>query len=435
MLVIGAGRTGLGLALALIEQGHQVVSVEQHVDALMALDRGRVPFAEPGFADALIRAQESGRFACTSDPALVLEGTDVVFVAVETTVAPDGAPTLGALELACRMIGRHVSHEILIALVSTVPVGGTRQAQVWVLDALRQTGRSDVEHLVSVARVVLRPQAGRVLEDLRGMQVLACGTDDPLCAPVLERAFEGLAGCAVMTVTEAELLGVLLDSHALVEMGFAREAAALGAALGVSWRTLAPFLGQQDIPFSLGPYLKIGAASAERAGLDSHKPLDFLSHARRALAAASEQTLVALRGEVGPLSGRRFAVWGLSSAPPSDELRGSAALETVRRLLGEGAEVSLFDPVCGESAARALGGRVAAAPTPLDAAAGADAVLVLAPWPELRHVSFASLRDQLVQPLVLDAVAILEDSSLTPHGLRYVQVGAHPGASPRTTLV
>ncbi|MEK7451904.1 MAG: UDP binding domain-containing protein, partial [Patescibacteria group bacterium] len=126
---------------------------------------------------------------------------------------------------------------------------------------------------------------------------------------------------------------------------------------------------------------------------------------------------------LGSLKGRRIAVWGLAFKAGTDDIRESASIEIVRRLYALGAEICAFDPKAEASARRVLPDGILFAPTAIDAADGADALVVLTEWPEFHEVSFPTLKARMLEPLIFDGRNHLTDLSLSKFGFRYIGVG------------
>jgi UDP-glucose 6-dehydrogenase len=85
------------------------------------------------------------------------------------------------------------------------------------------------------------------------------------------------------------------------------------------------------------------------------------------------------------LTGRRFAVWGLSFKPETDDMREAPSLTVVRGLCERGAIVSAHDPEARHEAGRYFADLIATGSLTLfehnyDCLNGADALLVLTEW-------------------------------------------------------
>ena len=129
-----------------------------------------------------------------------------------------------------------------------------------------------------------------------------------------------------------------------------------------------------------------------------------------------------LRNEVWVLRGRKIAVWGLAFKPNTDDVRFAPALELVRALLREGADVSAYDPQATEKA-RAVLPDVRYCGNPYEAAQDAEAILIATEWEEFRQIDWKRLRGLVSRPLIVDGRNALQAASVTPHGFHYFSIG------------
>ena len=90
----------------------------------------------------------------------------------------------------------------------------------------------------------------------------------------------------------------------------------------------------------------------------------------------------------GSVRGKTIAVLGLTFKPETDDMRDSPSLSIVARLAGDGAIIRAFDPGGhGAGAAAAAGLGACTARDALDAAAGADALVLITEWNEFRALA------------------------------------------------
>jgi UDPglucose 6-dehydrogenase len=105
--------------------------------------------------------------------------------------------------------------------------------------------------------------------------------------------------------------------------------------------------------------------------------------------------------QLGSVSGATVAVWGLTYKPGTDTLRRSGAVELCRWLQDQQADVRVHDPAVRELPADLAG--VIRADDPIDAATGADALVVATEWPDYRRVSADALHLAMPRGVILDA--------------------------------
>ena len=112
----------------------------------------------------------------------------------------------------------------------------------------------------------------------------------------------------------------------------------------------------------------------------------------------------------GSLAGKRVAALGVAFKPDTDDIRDSPSLDVCERLTGEGAIVSVHDPVALPNAARA-NPALRCAQTVCDAARDADVVLHLTEWSDYRAVDPAMLGTIVSRRVMIDARCALDAAS------------------------
>jgi UDPglucose 6-dehydrogenase len=123
------------------------------------------------------------------------------------------------------------------------------------------------------------------------------------------------------------------------------------------------------------------------------------------------------------LSGRTFALWGLSFKPNTDDMREAPSLVTIEGLLGAGARVVVHDPVAMKEARRMLGDRIEYCELNYDALSGADALLIHTEWQPYRRPDFDRIRSALRAPVIIDGRNLFRPAKMRELGFEYFSIG------------
>jgi UDPglucose 6-dehydrogenase len=123
------------------------------------------------------------------------------------------------------------------------------------------------------------------------------------------------------------------------------------------------------------------------------------------------------------LSGRTFALWGLSFKPNTDDMREAPSLVTIEGLLGAGARVVVHDPVAMKEARRMLGDRIEYCELNYDALSGADALLIHTEWQPYRRPDFDRIRSALRAPIIIDGRNLFRPAKMRELGFEYFSIG------------
>jgi len=125
----------------------------------------------------------------------------------------------------------------------------------------------------------------------------------------------------------------------------------------------------------------------------------------------------------GDISGKHFAMWGLSFKPNTDDMREAPSVVLTEKILAAGGTVSAYDPVAAEEAKHQLGERIRYATTEYDALRGADALLLVTEWAEFRVPDFDKVKAELSSPVLFDGRNLYSPEAMAERGFDYYCIG------------
>jgi UDPglucose 6-dehydrogenase len=166
--------------------------------------------------------------------------------------------------------------------------------------------------------------------------------------------------------------------------------------------------------------VKALVAAGREAGLDLEllKSVEATNQRQKALLLQK-----ALRHYGGSVSGRPFAVWGLSFKPRTDDIRESPAIDLIEGLLGKGARVRCHDPVAEPVAEKHFGDRILYAPTPYDCVEDVDGLFVVTEWNQFRKPDLARIRRAMRLPVIFDGRNVFDPAAIRELGFTYYGIG------------
>lgn len=426
--IVGGGFVGVTTAVAFAERGHTILLTEADDARLATLRAGRVPFFEPGLAEAFAGASSSGALSVVRSVADAGR-LDAAFLCVGTPPRQDGSADVRQLLVAAEQLATSVAAEWRTAVIvkSTVPPGTAREV---VLPALRKRGVPGVDFGLGVNPEFLRE--GSALVDARKPDRIVVGAFDVIAQARLSELYSGWP-CPTLEVSPetAEMIKYASNAYLALKIGFANEIANLCERTGVHVDEVMRGVGMDA---RIGPqFLRAGLGFGGSCFPKDLRALHSLGQAKASatpildavLAANETQPLraVALVGDVlGGLAGRRVALLGLAFKPATSDVRETRAWPIYRALIEAGAEVVCHDPVAGVEFQRMIGSEVRLAGSPAEALDGADACIIQTEWPEyarLTPADFARMR----RKVVVDGRRVLDAQKLAGAGITYRAVG------------
>jgi UDPglucose 6-dehydrogenase len=157
---------------------------------------------------------------------------------------------------------------------------------------------------------------------------------------------------------------------------------------------------------------------AEKSGCD----FSLLREVEKINQSRVEHFVEKIRNELWVVRGKKIAVWGLAFKPNTDDVRFAPSLTLVKALLDEGAVVNAYDPKATEKA-KAVLPNITYCADAYQAAAGADAILIVTEWDEFRQIDWKRLLSTVEQPLVIDGRNVFSPEEISQNGFRYVSIG------------
>jgi UDPglucose 6-dehydrogenase len=435
LAVIGSGYVGLVTGAGFSNYGNHVTCVDIDPSRIERLRRGEIPFHEPGLAELVQRSARQGRLVFTTDTAGSVRDVDVVFLAVGTPSRPDGAADLSYLLEAAREVGRGISSGTVIVTKSTVPVGTG--------DVVRETIAGVTSQPFAVASNPEFLKVGDAVNDFMKPARVIIGTDDPHALDVLRRLYTGFLRTSdriqVMDLRSAELTKYAANAMLATRISFMNELAALADALGADIEQVRRGVGSDArigpkflfpgvgfggscFPKDLRALRDMGRTSGVTLGI-IESTVDANERSKRAFGAR----IAAHFG--GSLAGKRIAIWGLAFKPETDDIREAPALDVIAQLRAAGASVVGFDPIASDNVRALLGDAIELAGDPYVAAEGADAVVLITEWHELRQPDFARLRQLVRTPVLFDGRNVWDPVEARRKGFAYVGIGRPSPAS------
>jgi len=428
--IVGTGYVGLVTGAGFADFGNQVLCVDVDRAKIEMLERGQLPFYEPGLDDLIARNVRERRLRFSLSLEEATRWGEAIFICVGTPQGEDGRADLKYVEAAARTIGRAMNGYRLIVQKSTVPVGTAERVRAIVRKSAKRGLKFDVASNPEFLR------EGTAVENWMRPDRVVIGADSARARQLLREIYSPLylieTPMVLTDVRTAELIKYAANAFLATKISFINEMANLSEALGADVKDVAKAMGldRRIGPKFLHPGPGFGGSClpkdtramtgfARRAGVKLRivEAAVETNDAQRDIAV--EKVMEALGGGRKP---RTAAILGLSYKPDTDDLREAPALDIIRALQKRGVRVRAYDPVVREGAA-GLPARVTFAENAYDAAKGADALVIVTEWNEFRKLDLARIRRVMRRRAIVDLRNIYDPASVRKLGFDYTSVG------------
>jgi UDPglucose 6-dehydrogenase len=435
--VIGTGYVGLVTATCLAESGNDVVGIDKDERKIQMLENARLPIYEPGLLELVQRNYREGRLKFTTDLDKGIAAAQIVFIAVGTPQAEDGAADLSSLWAVTDAIAARLNGPKIIVVKSTVPVGTNRK----VAERLAARSRAPEGSRIDVASNPEFLKEGAAIDDFMKPDRVVVGVRNPETGEVLRELYAPFLRTErpflVMSPESAEMTKYVANAMLATKISFINEMANLCERVGADINEVRRGIGHDArIGFQfLFPGAGYGGSCFPkdvRALIVMAKDLDVpvrMMEAVDRVNEAQKQVLVhKVRKHYGAaLREKTLAVWGLAFKPRTDDIREAPSLALLEALLGEGVRVRVHDPEAMTNVKDLYGDRLVYCDRPYGALEGADGLVIVTEWQEFRNPDFEVMRRLLHERVIFDGRNLYEPKTLAGHGFTYYAIGRVTG--------
>ena len=446
--IIGTGYVGLVTGACLAEIGNDVFCVDVDQRKIDILNDGGVPIHEPGLKELIDRNRASRRLQFSTDIEASVAHGDIQFIAVGTPPDEDGSADLQYVLAAARNIGRYMSGPKVVVDKSTVPVGTALHVRDAIATELTRRG---LRHEFSVVSNPEFLKEGAAVDDFMRPDRIVIGIDADEAGENAREQMKRLYApfnrnherTRYMDVRSAEFTKYAANAMLATRISFMNELANLADRVGADIEAVRRGIGSDPRIGYDFLYAGVGYGGScfpkdVRALVQTAAEYGQALHILEAVEAVNDAQKKVLLEKISErfgddLSGLTFGVWGLAFKPNTDDMREAPSRELVVGLLKRGANVRAYDPVATDEARRVLAldlsdepaahSRLEFVTTSEEAAAGADALVIVTEWKVFKSPNFAALVELLSEPVIFDGRNLYEPETMRELGVEYYSIG------------
>jgi len=332
--VVGLGYIGLPTAAFIADSGISVLGVDINESHVEKINKGEMPFFEPGFEALLKSVVADGHLEADTEVA----EADAFIVAVPTPFNDDYSVNMSYIEAAAKNIAPVLRPGALVVLESTSPPG-TTEKMAEILLAERPDLSTDPEsaNRLLVAHCPERVLPGKIMEEMAANDRVIGGLN-PLSTAKAEQLYSSFCNGEMLltNATTAEMAKLTENSFRDVNIAFANELSIISGKLGIDvWELielanhhprvniLSPGPGVGGHCIAVDPWFIVSSAQEEAKlirtarEVNDGKPAYVIAKITEAVEAEGADSIAAL---------------GIAFKPDIDDLRESPALSIVQQM-------------------------------------------------------------------------------------------------------
>ncbi|MEJ2759507.1 MAG: nucleotide sugar dehydrogenase, partial [Anaerolineales bacterium] len=300
----------------------------------------------------------------------------------------------------------------------------------WVADIIKKYMLAPVDFSVVSCPEFLRE--GYAISDFMHPHRTVLGSTDRDAADKVAQLHLPLRAPIVITdLRTAEMIKYASNAFLATKISFINEVANICEALGADVIEVAAGMGFDD---RIGPrFLRAGLGYGGSCFPKDVKALTYMAEEMniepRILKAVTStnqdrrmRLVEKLKELVDPFEGKTIGMLGLAFKENTDDKRDAPSIDVANALTAAGAKVVAYDPVAS-SVARLLIPNIEMVGSAYEAAADADALVVVTEWNEFKQLDLEKIRDSMKAPILLDGRNIYDPVKMAGLGFTYRGMG------------
>ena len=429
LCMIGTGYVGLVSGVCFADLGNDVICVDNNVDKINLLKKGKIPIYEPGLSELVIKNFKNKKLNFSTDLKKSIKDSDIIFICVGTPTKKGGSSAdLSQIYKVSKEISSSINKFKIIITKSTVPV----------------TTGDEIEKILSKKNskkkfsVVSNPEflrEGEAIRDFVYPDRVVIGTNDKKAGRILKNLYSPLIskGASYLQTSRraAELIKYASNAFLATKITFINEIANLCEKTNIN---------VEDISIGMGLDKRIGSRFL-RAGPaygGSCFPKDtkaiittadkFKTNLSviKSVIKSNENRSKLLLDRVNRILNKKIknkiiTFLGVTFKPNTDDMRDSSSLKMIPWLLKKGAIIKYFDPT-GYKTEFMKFKNVINKTSIKDAVHGADLVIIHTEWNDFKSINFKSFVKGK-KFMIFDMRNIYSSSKIKDQGLKYFSVG------------
>ena len=427
IVVAGTGYVGLVTGACLSEMGHKVTCVDIDKNKVELMKSGISPIYEPGLDELLERNYRENRLDFTIDYKNAYKDADVIFIGVGTPEREDGSANLDYVFTVCKEIAESIEKDTLVVVKSTVPIGTN--------DKIEEFLKENVKENIKI-EVASNPEflaQGTAVKDTLHASRIVIGVESDFSEKLLRDVYERFNQPIVVTNRRsAEMIKYASNDFLALKISFMNEIANFCEDVGADIEDVAK--GMSFDPRIGDKFLRAGLGYGGSCFPKDTKALHWLANDNGYELKTIKATIEVNENQkykmfrkakriYGSLKGMNVAVLGLTFKPGTDDLREAPSIPNIRRLLDEGANVKVYDPVGMKNFKKVFPTEVSYCEIPEDALRDTELAFIFTEWNEIKNLELEKYEELMKKPVIMDGRNCYLIKEVKERKVNYYSVG------------
>ena len=429
--VIGSGYVGLVTGSCFANCGNNVTCLDIDKNRIKSLKKGKIDIYEPGLSDIVERNFNAKRLKFTTNYKEAIENAEIIFLAVSTPPNSDGSANLDYIKNATMELSKYINNYKIIVTKSTVPIGTTH--------LIKNLIKSQTDKEFDVASNPEFLKEGSAINDFMFPDRIVIGVESIKAEKILKELYEPFMRkedkLVSVDIQSSEISKYACNAMLATRISFINEIANLCEEVGANITSVRrimsqdqrigrhfifPGLGYGGSCFPKDIKALIGIAKENKVDLSICEAVNNVNDQQR------QRFFNKIKDYFKDLNNKRFAIWGLSFKPNTDDIREAPSIDIIKNLIHDGAKINAHDPVAIGNFKELIKDDIDYFSNSYDTLKGCDALIIHTEWNEYRQPNFNRIKKLLKNPIIFDGRNLYNEQKLSDLGFFYTNIGFYP---------
>lgn len=430
--VIGTGYVGLVAGVCFAENGNDVLCMDSNPDLIENLKDGKCTFYEPLLDELLKKNIKESRLSFTSSLKETVLNSGIIFLCFPTAQVEEESSDISNILEVSKEIAKISNENKIFVIKSTVPIGTGEK--------IKSIFKSNSEHKISYAYNPEFLKEGNAVTDFMSPDRVIIGSSSAKAIESLKELYSAFMRTSnriiVMDERSAELAKYAANAMLATRISFMNEISSLCEKTGANIESVRTGIGSDSrigerylfagvgyggscFPKDLKALIKTGEEN--QVDFKLLKAVEEINNKQKLVLF---QKIKRHFGE--KFTGKKFALWGLSFKPKTDDIRESPAIYIARKIIENGGMLNISDPVAIEKTKilfKRRASKVKFFENYYDSLKDVDALIIVTEWNEFRKPDFDKMKALMKTPVIFDGRNIYNPKLLKEKKFVYYGIG------------
>lgn len=427
LVIFGAGYVGLTTGVCLAERGNNVICIDNNPEKIKKLKLGDPLIYEEGLEELLKRNLKNKMLKFTDSIEDINIRIDAIFVCVGTPEKTDGSVELKYVYETLNEIIKIINNDVIVVIKSTVPIGECDKIETYINN--RKIKKLKIE-------VVSNPEflsQGTAVTDYLESQRIIIGANTESAKAIMMEIYNKFKQTKLITSRKnAEMIKYASNSFLALKISYINSIANLCEVLGADIDIVTTGMGLDE---RIGEkFLKAGIGYGGSCfPKDTKALLKIAEKSNISLDLIKDTILINERQKfklfkmakkfLKSFCGANVAILGLTFKPNTNDLRESPAIENLKVLLKENANVTVYDPAVNKEEFSKLYKNVRVEKTIEDTIKDKDVCFIFTEWEVIKKFDISKYKKLMKTALIYDGRNCYEKGIMRENKIKYFSIG------------